>query len=116
MKKKDDINAADFDCSICFENYNCKKEIKLNCSHVFCKECIFTTIEMNIEKNIVPPCPLCRRNISKVSIKDEFDYLDYIEQFQDLVCRWGGVADAAETLNYEVDEGDARVVEGGVEE
>lgn len=79
-----DINAADFDCSICFENYNCKKEIKLNCSHVFCKECIFTTIEINIEKNKVPPCPLCRTKISKVSIKDEFDYLDYIEKFQEM--------------------------------
>jgi hypothetical protein len=66
------------DCSICLEDYDLKKEIKLNCGHQFCNVCIVTTIEKNIEKKKTPPCPLCRSEIKSVEIHDE----DLFDEFQ----------------------------------
>ena len=59
------------ECSICLENYENKKEIKLNCCHTFCGDCIVTTIKKNIENKKIPPCPLCRTDIKSVEIHDE---------------------------------------------
>lgn len=69
---------AVFDCSICYDTYNTQKEIQLNCGHVYCPECIFTTIETNLQKMTVPPCPLCRSDITKITIKE----LECYEAFQ----------------------------------
>ena len=52
------------DCSICFENYEKNKFVKLNCNHKFCGDCVIETIKTSKINNL--PCPLCRTEISSI--------------------------------------------------
>ena len=47
------------DCVICLENINKDNLIKLNCKHMFHKDCILTLIKKRNRK-----CPLCRHRIT----------------------------------------------------
>jgi hypothetical protein len=76
---------AAFDCPICLEHFKHDKEVLLNCGHIFCKDCLFTTIEINIQKEKAPPCPLCRFPVEKVSIRDETDYNEFMARFENNV-------------------------------
>ena len=71
-----------FDCGICFEEFKCTEDVKLNCDHSFCKDCTFKTMETNLQKNVVPPCPFCRIPIVKVSIKNEEIYSEFMARFE----------------------------------
>lgn len=72
---------APFDCPVCLESHLNKTEIRLNCGHVYCSACIFTTIDSNLRKNTVPPCPLCRSNITKVGIQEQDIYDAFVQRF-----------------------------------
>ena len=52
------------ECSICFEEHNCNKFIKLGCSHEFCKDCIIKSFKH--EKKDFVSCPLCRGTIQHI--------------------------------------------------
>ena len=65
------------ECSICYENKNDNKMVKLNCNHKFCSSCIIKTLETNLKlKNSICKCALCRSEItsfetSKITIYDK---------------------------------------------
>lgn len=73
------------DCAICFEAYENKNNIILNCKHSFCGDCIITTIKNNIEKKRIPPCPLCRTNINSVELYNNDFYNVFANNFRDEV-------------------------------
>lgn len=45
-------------CSVCLGNYHHRHPFSTICGHVFCKRCIFESINQRGQ------CPLCRKNIS----------------------------------------------------
>lgn len=50
-------------CPICLEGYNIKdKLIKLDCSHIFHKKCIYNWFKRRIDKSEELNCPMCRNN------------------------------------------------------
>jgi len=55
------------ECGVCFEETvkNSKYNVKLECKHIFCKECIFKWI---IEKNNSANCPKCRQQVSEYEL------------------------------------------------
>ena len=54
-------------CSICYDTL--KNPIYLNCSHIFCGQCIFTWIQSNIKtRNLQVHCPECRTTIDSTKI------------------------------------------------
>ena len=55
------------ECGICLDETlkTSKYNIKLDCGHIFCIECIFTWI---VENNKDTPCPCCRKNINTLTI------------------------------------------------
>ena len=62
------------ECNICYEEYEKKNFIRLNCGHEFCKDCIKQSLQN--ERRIIPCCAFCRTNIKNIelrleSIKDE---------------------------------------------
>lgn len=59
----------DCDCNICYENYQKKSFIKLNCGHEFCKECIKQTLQ-NVRTES-PLCAFCRAEIKNFEITSE---------------------------------------------
>ena len=64
-----------YECGICYDEYENKNNIKLNCGHEFCKDCIKKTLQN--EKKLNPCCAFCRTeitnlNIYEESVKDEF--------------------------------------------
>lgn len=46
---------VDGECIICYENY--KYPCKLSCSHVYCWDCIHTSLKYK------PICPVCKRHV-----------------------------------------------------
>lgn len=71
------------ECNICYENYDMKEFISLNCGHEFCKECIKNSLKN--EKKMMPSCAMCRADIKSFkireeSIKNEFSDLLYGNQ------------------------------------
>jgi hypothetical protein len=55
------------ECPICFENYSIENKVYTNCNHSFCSECIKKHLDTFLNKP-VPTCPICRRNITILSI------------------------------------------------
>lgn len=54
-------------CSICYDTL--ENPIYLNCSHIFCGQCLFTWIQSNTRtRNAAVPCPQCRTNIDSSKI------------------------------------------------
>jgi hypothetical protein len=53
------------ECSICYENIEINKIVKINCSHEFCVGCIKKIINSDIKK-----CALCRNNIDCIKVKN----------------------------------------------
>lgn len=52
------------ECCICFDNYDKKEFVILNCNHEFCSDCIKKTILS--DKRNDPCCPYCRSKITKI--------------------------------------------------
>lgn len=53
------------ECSICYEDIEIAKTVRLNCNHEFCGECITTHIKKTPSAEV--KCPMCRSNINTVS-------------------------------------------------
>ena len=75
-------------CSLCLEIYTQSKKSP-NCSHVFCLMCMKRHFESKRPNNF-PPCPLCRRPITKAfkeldllePARAEQDIADVVKQFE----------------------------------
>jgi hypothetical protein len=61
---KVDVNDV-FECSICYEDVDGPKTVRLGCNHTFCCSCIETYIR---GKEVAILCPLCRGEIMSVSM------------------------------------------------
>ena len=71
---KEDLISYKKECVICFEII--EKELKFNCQHYFCKDCILKWI-----KREQTTCPVCRDNIIFIN----FNNKDYnIEEFKNI--------------------------------
>jgi hypothetical protein len=57
------------ECNICYEQYEKKNYIKLNCEHEFCKECIVKTLEKS--NTNVPCCAFCRKDMVSFELYDK---------------------------------------------
>jgi len=53
------------DCSICFENLEKEKFVKLDCGHEFCGDCLLGTIKTTKSNNL--RCALCRTDITNIT-------------------------------------------------
>ena len=56
------------ECSICLEEIEQCKFVKLNCNHTFCKGCVIKTIKTNNRSTLC--CALCRSEISSITAGD----------------------------------------------
>ena len=74
-KEKDE----NIECNICYENYEKKSFIKLNCSHEFCKECMKKTLKSSTTNSV--NCALCRTEINEFEISNQ----EIIDEFDDLI-------------------------------
>lgn len=71
---KEDLISYKNECVICFEII--EKELKFNCQHHFCKDCILKWIKIG-----QTTCPVCRDNIIFIN----FNNKDYnIEEFKNI--------------------------------
>jgi hypothetical protein len=64
------------DCSICLENLEKEKFVKLGCNHEFCGDCLIGTIKATKSNN--PRCAFCREDITYIAtysseINSKFD-------------------------------------------
>jgi len=64
------------ECSICYDDKEKHRFVKLNCGHEFCKDCIKQTLENDTSRN--PCCALCRSEITNIEctskeMSDEFN-------------------------------------------
>ena len=67
------------DCNICYETFEKKNFIKLNCGHDFCKICIKKTLENENKDKLC--CPLCRAEVNEFEISNH----EIREEFNDLI-------------------------------
>ena len=58
------------ECAICYEFKSTIVLVKLNCSHVFCGECIKGTLKAHNNMYCSPTCALCRAPITSFSVKN----------------------------------------------
>lgn len=65
------------ECNICYEEYEIKNFIKLNCGHEFCKDCIKQTLQN--ERRLTPCCAFCRTDIKHFELKLESIKNDFNE-------------------------------------
>jgi hypothetical protein len=66
------------DCNICYNEYEKKNFIKLDCGHEFCKDCMKKSLQNEIRET--PRCAYCRSDIKNLelrleTIKNEFNDL-----------------------------------------
>ena len=74
-KKHDKFKTCE--CSICFDEKEFKKFVKLGCNHEFCKDCIINTMKTIQSSKSELCCPLCRSVVKKIisienSVNNEF--------------------------------------------
>lgn len=77
-----DDNNKSFECPICFDCISPHLSIKLNCSHVFCSNCIEQTIKNCQDKM---NCALCRQNVTTFQVQSIALY-DSIKQHSRIEC------------------------------
>ena len=79
----DSVEAQVCECCICLNNEVNRSEIvKLNCEHLFCGECIITTLKKhNKSSEVKPCCALCRATISQIAVNDS----EILTKFQELL-------------------------------
>jgi len=75
-----DVNLTEIcECNICYESYEKKNFIKLNCSHEFCKECIKKCLKNETKE--IPCCAFCRSEINQLEMCEEimkYEFTDLI--------------------------------------
>jgi hypothetical protein len=80
LTEQNDINLTEVcECNICYESYEKKNFIKLNCSHEFCKECVKNCLKN--EKRDRPSCAFCRNEINELEMREEI----IKDEFTDLI-------------------------------
>jgi len=62
------------ECPICYESKSTIDLVKLNCSHVFCGECIKGTLKAHNNMYCSPVCALCRAPMTSFSVKNSEIY------------------------------------------
>ena len=62
------VEMLNIECSICLEEIEQCKFVKLNCNHAFCKGCVIKTIKTNKSSTLC--CALCRSEISSITAGD----------------------------------------------
>ena len=65
-----DINDEDLNCCICWETRTASEICQLNCNHQFCEVCTLS----HIKNNTINTCPLCRENITKITVQTDDIY------------------------------------------
>ena len=65
---RNEESSVENDCSICWDQKETSKFVKLNCKHEFCNECIVKTIAANKHRN--PCCALCRAEITSITSRN----------------------------------------------
>ena len=83
LESQVEVDAAVCECCICLNNEVNRSEIvKLNCDHLFCGECIITTLKKhNKSSELKPCCALCRAPISQIAVNDN----EILTKFQELL-------------------------------
>jgi len=61
-----EITEEEKDCCVCQEDIECNEICRLNCAHKFCGDCVKNVMNTRQKK-----CPLCRAEISKISVQTE---------------------------------------------
>jgi hypothetical protein len=69
------ISDDDINCCVCIETKEKSQICLLNCNHKFCGECISSHIKRKI---LEPICPLCRTNITHISVQNLEIYQKFI--------------------------------------
>jgi hypothetical protein len=62
------VTEEEKDCCVCMESKEYQQICQLNCLHKFCSECTLTHIQRNTQQ---PCCPLCRTNITNISVQTQ---------------------------------------------
>lgn len=62
------VTEEDTNCCVCMETRENQQICQLNCLHKFCSECILTHIRRNRHQTC---CPLCRTNITNISVQTQ---------------------------------------------
>lgn len=58
------------ECSICIETKSVTQFAKTNCNHEYCLDCIKSHIQSNQNKTTKIVCPLCRSDLTNISLTD----------------------------------------------
>jgi hypothetical protein len=77
-EKQDNLHEK-CECSICYDEHEKKKFIKLDCGHEFCKDCIKQSLQN--ERRKTPCCAFCRADIKNFELKDE----SFRNEFDELI-------------------------------
>lgn len=67
------------ECGICYENNDKKINIKLNCNHEFCKNCIKKYLQNVTTQE--PSCPFCRTKIEIMTFASQ----EYCNELNDII-------------------------------
>jgi hypothetical protein len=67
-EKQEDLEEK-YECNICYDEFERKHFIKLDCGHELCKDCIKKSLQN--EKRLTPCCPFCRADIKNLELKQE---------------------------------------------
>jgi hypothetical protein len=62
------LSKEDKTCCICMELCELNQICQLNCNHKFCCDCTQMYIKINRQR---PLCPLCRTNITNISVQNQ---------------------------------------------
>jgi hypothetical protein len=73
--KENITDCEECECNICYNSFDNKNFVKLNCSHEFCKSCIISILKTRNYEG--PKCAFCRTNIDCLTyrsheVKKEF--------------------------------------------
>jgi hypothetical protein len=68
-----------YECNICYEKFEKKNFIKLNCNHEFCKNCLKKTLESTL--TVEPFCAYCRAEIKNMEITSQ----DICDEFNEIL-------------------------------
>jgi len=69
------------ECNICYESYEKRNFIRLNCMHEFCNTCLKTILTVDTDKIQLPCCAYCRANITDIVVRSE----EIKTQFEEIV-------------------------------
>ena len=57
------------ECSICYEQIEYSKMVKLNCDHEFCGYCVKKIVDTSHTTNLACSCAFCREKLEHVEVR-----------------------------------------------